>query len=140
MPGPLRRLLPLLSVLLLAAVAYDGWIFYSRWQWRRDAAVARAAAEEERDRKAIDALGGGGLQIRDFYAVPTAIHRGERASICYSVFGAATLRLDPPAANVYPALSHCVQVSPRQSTEFKLAATDSAGHTVTAKLVLRVAR
>lgn len=132
-------MLPLLTVVLLAAVAYDGWIFYSRWQWRRDAAAARAAAEEERDRKTLDALGGA-FRIRDFYASPSVIHPGQSASICYSVFGAATLRLDPPVANVYPALSHCVQVSPRQDTEFKLTATDSADHTATAKLVLRVTR
>lgn len=135
----LRRFLPLLSVVLLAAVAYDGWIFYSRWQWRRDAVRARANADEARSRKAIDALGNG-LQIHNFYASPAVIHRGDPASICYSVSGAATLRLDPPLADVYPALSHCVQASPRQDTEYKLTAADSAGHTATAKLVLTVAR
>lgn len=139
MPDFLRRFLPLLSVLLLAAVAYDGWIFYSRWQWRRDAERARANAEEARSRKAIDALGNG-LQIHNFYASPAVIHRGEPVNICYSVSGAATLRLDPPVAEVYPALSHCIQASPRQDTEFKLTATDSAGRTATARFVLKVAR
>lgn len=136
----LRRVLPLLSVVLVIGVAYDGWIFYSRWQWQRDAERTRADAEAERARRTIEAMGGSGLQIRDFYAVPTVIHRGEPANICYSVSGAASLRLDPPVAEVYPAISHCIQASPRQDTEFKLTATDSASHTAIAKLVIKVAR
>jgi len=68
------------------------------------------------------------------------IHRGEPASLCYSVFGATTLRLDPPVAEVYPTFNHCIQASPRQDTEFTLTAADAAGHTATAKLVLKVAR
>jgi len=138
-PAFLRRLLPMLSVLLLAAVAYDGWIFYSRWQWRRDAERARANAEEARSSKALDALGNG-LQIHNFYASPAVIHAGEPVNICYSVSGAATLHLDPPVAEVYPALSHCIQASPRQDTEFKLTAADAAGHTAVSKFVLKVAR
>ncbi len=136
----LRRTLPLLSVVLLIALAYDGWIFYNRRQWQRDVERARANAEAERARRSIDAIGGGSFGIRSFYAFPAAIRRGQPVSICYSVFGAASLRLDPPVAEVYPALSHCIQTSPRQDTEFKLTATDSAGHTATAKLVLKVAR
>ena len=136
----LRRIWPLLSVLVLIGVAYDGWIFYGRWQSNRDAERARADAEAERARKTIDAIGGGGFGIRSFYVSPPAIHRGEAASLCYSVFGAKTLRLDPPVAEVYPTFNHCVQASPRQDTEFTLTAADAAGHTATAKLVLKVAQ
>ena len=136
----LRRIWPLLTVMLLIGAAYDGWIFYDRWQSNRDAERARADAEAERARKVIDAIGGGGFGIRSFYASPPVIHRGEPASLCYSVFGATTLRLDPPVAEVYPTFNHCIQASPRQDTEFTLTAADAAGHTATAKLVLKVAR
>ena len=136
----LRRIWPLLTVLVLIGVAYDGWIFYGRWQSNRDAERARADAEAERARKTIDAIGGGGFGIRSFYVSPPAIHRGEAASLRYSVFGAKTLRLDPPVAEVYPTFNHCVQASPRQDTEFTLTAADAAGHTATAKLVLKVAQ
>jgi hypothetical protein len=136
----LRRLLPLLTVVVLIAVAYDGWVFYNRRQWQRDVERARADAEAERDRKAIAAIGGGAFGIRDFYAAPTVIRPGQPAKICYSVFGAATLRLDPPVAEVYPALTHCIQATPQQTTEFTLTAADAAGHTATSKLVLKVAR
>jgi hypothetical protein len=136
----LRRFLPLLGVVVLIGAAYDGWIFYSRWQWAQEAQRARADAEAERARKVIDAIGGGGFAIRGFYASPPVIQRGASSTLCYSVFGAATLRLDPPVAEVYPTFNHCFQASPRQDTEFKLTATDSAGHTATAKLSLKVTR
>jgi hypothetical protein len=136
----LRRIWPLLTVMLLIGAAYDGWIFYDRWQSNRDAERARADAEAERARTVIDAIGGGGFGIRSFYASPPVIHRGETASLCYSVFGATTLRLDPPLAEVYPTFNHCIQASPGKDTEFTLTAADAAGHTATAKLVLKVAR
>jgi hypothetical protein len=136
----LRRIWQLLTVMVLIGAAYDGWIFYDRWQSNRDAERARADAEAERARKVIDAIGGGGIGIRSFYASPPVIHRGETASLCYSVFGATTLRLDPPLAEVYPTFNHCIQASPGKDTEFTLTAADAAGHTATAKLVLKVAR
>jgi hypothetical protein len=130
----------MLTVLVLIGAAYDGWIFYDRWQSARDAERARANAEAEKARKAIDLIGGGAFGIRNFYVSPSVIHAGATVNICYSVFGAASLRLDPPVAEVYPAFSHCVQASPRRDTEFELTATDSAGHTATAKFVLKVTR
>ena len=124
----------------LIGAAYDGWIFYDRWQSDRDAERAHADAEAERARKTIAAIGGADFGIRSFYASPPVIHRGEPASLCYSVFGATTLRLDPPLAEVYPTFNHCIQASPGKDTEFTLTAADAAGHTATAKLVLKVAR
>jgi hypothetical protein len=136
----LRRIWPLLTVMALIGAAYDGWIFYDRWQSDRDAERAHADAEAERARKTIAAIGGADFGIRSFYASPPVIHRGEPASLCYSVFGATTLRLDPPVAEVYPTFNHCIQASPGKDTEFTLTAADAAGHTATAKLVLKVAR
>jgi hypothetical protein len=66
-------------------------------------------AEVERARKTIDADRRRRFGIRNFYATPAEIRRGETASICYSVLGATTLRLDPPVAEVYPTFSHCLQ-------------------------------
>jgi hypothetical protein len=133
-------MLPWLSVLVLLGAVYDGWIFYGRWQSNRAAERARADAEAERARKTVQAIGGLGFGIRNFYASPAVIHRGQPVTICYSVTGATTLRLDPPVAEVYPTFNHCVQASPRQDTEFTLTAGDAAGHAATAKLVLKVER
>ena len=44
----LRRALPILTIAVLAAVVYDGWIFYSRWRSAREGAQASQAAEARR--------------------------------------------------------------------------------------------
>ena len=98
------------------------------------------ARETERDRKVVEMLGGDELKILSFYVIPGAIRAGGHANICYGVNGARKVRLEPPVENVYPALTRCVQVSPRRDTEYKLVAEDGAGHTVSQSFVLKVAR
>jgi hypothetical protein len=134
----LRRVLPFLSVAVLAALAYDGWIFYSRWREAREAERVSRAKKAEDARRTIDLLGGGQLKILNFYASPGAIRRGERANICYSVYGAKSVRIEPPVQALYPAIAYCLQVSPSRSTEYKLVAEDGANHTATRSLELRV--
>ena len=56
------------------------------------------------------------------------------------MLGATTLRLEPPVAEVYPTFNHCLEASPRQTTEFTLTAGDAEGHQATAKFTLRVER
>jgi len=134
----LRRALPFLTAAVLVAGIYDGWIFYSRWRDRRDIENRRQERETEDARRTIDALGGGELRILDFYATPGVIRRGEQARLCYGVFGAKAVRLNPPVEQIDPAVSHCLDVSPAKSTQYTLTATDAAGHTTTRQLVLRV--
>jgi hypothetical protein len=136
----LRRATPYLSALLLAAVAYDAWVFYSRWSSSRQAQRAEQAREAEDARKTLDALGGGGLKILTFYAAPGAIRRGDHASLCYGVTGAQNVRLEPAIAALHPALSYCLQVAPEKNTEYKLIAEDAAGHTATATVTIQVVR
>jgi hypothetical protein len=95
MPEPIRlirRVLPLVSLAVLAAVAYDGWIFYSRWSSAREAERERQAEEARRARQTIDLIGGTDFRIIDFYAVPQAIRRGNEARICFGVYGAKRVR------------------------------------------------
>ena len=93
-------------------MAYDGWIFYSRWSDAREAQKQRLRKEAEDARRIVDALGGDRLKILDFYATPGTIRRGERATICYGVNAAESVRIDPPVEELHPALSHCLQVAP----------------------------
>ena len=70
-PWPwLRRILPLVTTILLAAVVYDGSIFYSRWRGVRDSEKAQALAETQQARKTLEMLGGDRLHIMSFYATP----------------------------------------------------------------------
>jgi hypothetical protein len=128
----------LLGLVIVVALIYDGWIFYSRRSENRQAVRAQAEKEANQERKTLDAYGGGGLKILDFYAAPGVITRGGRTSLCYGVTGAKTIRLEPAVEAVWPALTRCVQVSPKKDTEYKLVAEDDAGHSVTQSVAVTV--
>jgi hypothetical protein len=108
----------------LAAVAYDGWVFYSRWSDARQAERNQQETEAVDARKTLNMLGGGSLKILSFYATPGAIRRGDHASLCFGVIGAQNVRMEPAIATLYPALSYCLQVSPAKDTEYRLIAED----------------
>jgi hypothetical protein len=135
----LRKALPFLLIGVFIAAAYDGWVFYSRWRRARDIEQSNQAKEADEARKTIDMLGGGQLKILSFYASPGIIHRGEKANVCYGVYGAKSVRIEPPVEDLHPAVAHCLQVSPAKSTEYKLVAEDGAGHTAAQSFVLQVA-
>lgn len=134
----LRRALPYLTVALVIAIAYDGWVFFSRWSDAREARRAEALKQAQDARRNLELLGGDRLKILDFYASPGAIHRGERATICYGVNAADRVRIDPPVEQLHPAFSHCLQVAPLKDTDYKLIAEDRAGHSVTQSLTIKV--
>jgi hypothetical protein len=132
--------LPWVSIILVAAVIYDGSIFYSRWRRNQESDRVRAEKERERAGKTLEILGGSELHILNFYASPAGIRPGGHALICYGVMGAKKVRIEPPVDELWPALSHCLQVTPRKNTEYKLIAEDAAGHSVSQSFVLQVAR
>ena len=142
MPSPvslLRRALPFLGVAVVAAVLYDAWIFYSRWRDAQDAERARQADEARRARESVELFGGTNFRIVAFYAAPTAIRRGGHAQICYGVYGAKSVRIEPPVEKLSPAPTYCFEVSPGKSTEYKLIAEDGAGHSASQSLEIQVA-
>jgi hypothetical protein len=134
-----RRALPYLSVAVVLAVAYDGWIFFARWNDTRQAAKAEARQQAQDARHTLELLGGDQLKILDFYATPGAIRRGGHASICYGVNAAERVRIEPAVEQLHPAVSHCIEVSPLRDTDYKLIAEDHAGHAVTERLTIKVA-
>jgi len=139
-PVPLlRRVLPVLGIGVLMAAAYDGWIFYSRWSSAQEAERARQADEARRARQTLELLGGTDFRIINFYAVPPAIRRGSQARICFGVYGAKRVRIEPAVGDVHPAIADCLEVAPRRDTEYKLTAEDGAGHIATASLAIKVA-
>jgi hypothetical protein len=67
------------------------------------------------------------VRITQFYTTKPLIARDESTSLCYGVDNAATVRIDPPVESVWPALSRCVTVSPRETTSYTLTAEDGHG-------------
>lgn len=131
-----RRVLPFLSLAVLVVLLYDAWVFYSRRQASHEAEQQRAEKEADDAKRTLELLGQ--LKIQNFYAIPSVIERGKSARLCYSVVDAKTLRVEPPVGDIYPALSHCVEISPKKDTEYTLTATDEAGHTASEKAAVKV--
>jgi hypothetical protein len=126
------------SILLVAAISYAGWVFFSRRQEARE--IDRRAKENERAEAArtYEMLGGGSFEILNFYAAPGVIHRGESAQLCYGVSNAKTVRLEPQTAEVWPSQARCVDVSPKKDTTYTLTADDGKGKTRTSSLTVHV--
>ena len=136
----LRRALPFLSVAVAAAMAYDGWIFYSRWKSARNSERAARAAEIQRARQTVELLGGTNFRIINFYAAPQIVQRGQQAQLCFGVYGAKHVRIEPDIGDVHPAMNNCLEVTPRRDTQYKLTADDGAGHTVTQNVEVKISR
>jgi hypothetical protein len=134
-----RKAALLLIVPILVFAIYDVPIFYSRWRYTRHEERATRAIEDEEARRTIAMLGGGELKILNFYGT-NAIRRGEHGTICYGVYGAKSVRIEPPVEKLQPAVAHCLQVSPSVTTEYKLVAEDGTGHTATKELTIQVGR
>jgi len=133
-----RNTLLYTSILLVAAMAYSGWVISSRRQEARE--VERRAKERERAEAAhtFEMLGGGNFEILNFYAVPGVIRRGDSAQLCYGVSNAKTVRLEPQSSEVWPSQSRCVEVSPKKDTTYTLIAEDGHGNTRTSSLTVTV--
>lgn len=84
-------------------------------------------------------LGGDSIRILAFYAMPPVATRREAASICYGVNNAAKVRSAPPAEDLRPSISRCIQVKPAKATEYTLYAEDAAGNGKAEKFFLDVA-
>jgi hypothetical protein len=130
------------AIVLLLAIGYVGWTFFSRWQQNRviaEKAEKAAAAQRAQDQQTFQAMGGNSFEILGFYAKPTAISRGDSASLCYSVSNAKSVTLEPPSnVRVWPSYERCVSVSPSKTTTYTLAATDAAAHTKSAQATIEV--
>jgi hypothetical protein len=126
------------SILLVAALAYVGWVLTSRRQEARE--LEQRAKENKRAEAArtIETLGGDRFEILNFYAVPGVIRRGDSAQLCYGVSNAKTVRLEPQTSAVWPSQSRCVEVAPKKDTTYTLTAEDSHGNTRTSSLTVAV--
>jgi hypothetical protein len=126
------------SVMILLAAGYVGWVFYSRWEDNRALEQKAAAQRRAQDQQTVAGMGGNRFEILGFYANPASIHRGDTADLCYSVSNARAVKLEPQTRPVWPAFSHCVQVTPRKTTTYTFTAEDDAGHTKAAKVTVEV--
>jgi hypothetical protein len=130
------------AIVLLLALCYVGWVFFSRWQQNRaiaEKAEKAAAAKRTQDQQTFQSMGGNSFEILSFYANPPAISRGDSASLCYSVSNAKSVTLEPSSnVRVWPSYERCVSVSPSKTTTYTLTAADDAAHTKSAQATIEV--
>jgi hypothetical protein len=137
-----RYYLVVSSVVLISALIYVAWTFYSRWQGNREiqekATAGQRAREQQEAARTVQTLGGSEFAIINFYAMPGTIRAGEEVQLCYGVSNAKSVRLDPPAGNVWPSVSRCLTISPRKTTTYTLTAEDAGGNLKTATVRIEV--
>ena len=126
------------SILTVIALIYVGLTFFSRRQQNRELEEQAQAKQRQKDSESVEDLGGNRFEILNFYALPGRIHRGDEAQLCYGVSNAKTVEIDPPVEGVWPALNHCLNISPKKDTTYTFTAHDAAGNTKTASLTLEV--
>jgi len=130
------------SIVIVAVVAYVGYVLLSRYESNR--AFERRRAEEqteqrrEDDRRAIEQLRGSELAVRALYISPAIIHRGESAQLCYDVTNAKSVTLNPPAGAVWPSHSRCLDISPKKTTTYTLTIANASGKSTSQTVTLQV--
>jgi len=140
--SPLKNPLLYSSLVIVGVLLYVSYVLFARYQsnkeYERKRAESQAEQRREEDRLAVEQLGGSELAIRGLYVSPRAIHPGETAQLCYDVANAKAVTLDPPAGEVWPSHTRCLNISPRKTTTYTLSIKDAAGNTVSQTVELPV--
>ena len=127
----------LLIAILGPAVVLLGAIFayraLSTLRWVRSRSLPAAENSEF-----ARIYGGTELKILQFYVRDASIVEGGKTVLCYGVVNAKSVRLDPPVADVYPAVNRCVEAAPGRDTRYTLTAEGADGRTVSETLLLGV--
>jgi hypothetical protein len=141
-PHALRNLWLGFGAVVLIVLGFVGYTFWSRRTENADLAykqqAAKSAQQRESDAAAVEELGGSDFKILAFYASPGLIHRGDTVDMCYGVSNAKTVKLDPPAGNVWPSTNRCMQVTPKKTTTYTLTIDDGKGNTANQQLTITV--
>jgi hypothetical protein len=140
--SPLKNPFLYSSLVIIGVILYVSYVLYARHEsskeYERKTKEHQVEQRREEDRLAVEQLGGSELAIRGLYVSPRSIHAGESAQLCYDVANAKTVTLDPPAGEVWPSHSRCLNISPRKTTTYTLTIKDAAGKTVSQSVELPV--
>ena len=136
----LKRVQIPLRVGAAIALVYLGYIFLVRHSADQRYAERTTSAQPSKEEKSrfAETYGGTAVKILQFYARDGAISDDQSTVICYGVVNAKSVRIDPPVADVYPALNRCVDAAPQHETKYTLTAEGKDGKTVTAEFTLAV--
>ncbi len=75
-------------------------------------------------------------KITQFYASPSVVPQGESTLLCYGVESVASVTLDPGNESLSPALTKCLEKSPKENTTYTLTAKGKDGTTLTQQVTV----
>lgn len=116
------------------------WTFFSQWMESRKIASDAVARKQRADAAAAEMMGGNRFEILQFYAYPSIVARGQSTDMCYSVSNAKSVKLDPPAVEVWPSQMRCIDIKPEKTTDYTLTIFDDAGKSKTQTITITVAK
>jgi hypothetical protein len=135
----LRKIISYSWIGVAIGAVFAGYTFFARWDANAKAERIATVREAERARKDVDLLGGDSLKIMQFFASAMVIPKGGKGKLCYGVANAKTVAIRPDVTErLWPALSHCVEITPRQDTEYTLTASDGRGNSTEKKITVMV--
>jgi hypothetical protein len=123
-----------------ATVLVVAWTFFSQWMESRKIASDAVARKQRADAAAAEMMGGNRFEILQFYAYPSIVARGQSTDMCYSVSNAKSVKLDPPAVEVWPSQMRCIDIKPEKTTDYTLTIFDDAGKSKTQTITITVAK
>jgi hypothetical protein len=133
----MRKLLPIMTVLVVLAAGRTAWIFYSRYSAEHAAEEQTQQKKREEAQAVTQMLGNGHVKILNLSLDPPVIRVGGESELCYGVSNASSVTIEP-IGKVDPAYARCFKVSPKRDTNYVMTAQDASGQTQTATLKLRV--
>lgn len=134
----MRAVIQWLWIPVLVALAWAGWIVFSR---RTGNAEIDRAVEQKKVRKDVELLeklGGSDLKVLMFYANPPVVERGKPGLLCYGVSNASTVAIEPGVTGTWPSISRCVEIRPAKDTSYTIKASDAQGKEVSQTVDVKV--
>ncbi len=135
--SPLRTATRYTWILIVVALLYVGWIFYSRKAEQKEMQRAAQQKQLEDTQKVVDTYGGNNLKLIHFYVSPAVISKGQSSQLCYGIANAKTLTITN-VENVWPSLNRCIDLTPAKTTTYTLNAEDAQGHKETQSVTITV--
>lgn len=132
--------LPYTSVMLVLALLYVAWTFYSRHERAQASQEAIEKKQQDQEQKEANLIfGSGEVKFLTFSASSGHLKRGDTAKLCYGVVNATTLKIEPAVGEeVKPTSRHCVDISPKATTTYTITGVNAKGESKSASLTVNV--
>lgn len=82
----------------------------------------------------------GAVRITHFYANSGDLAQGEKATLCYGVVNARSVRIEPHVQDLAPSPNRCLQIAPLADTRYTLLAEGVDGRRVSESFLVEVER